>query len=376
MEHAVYFTIRRAPPVSPRSTPGRLPRKEFRHVPKATIVPILTLALASTAFWESAHAEPRVELELVTAPGFPVTGAHQWMAVLQDLGVGNLRIRQGKSGDRAEIKTTGAGDSAVHRVTGILTNRNQVVLPAGSFSLHEKARIAEWIAKVKAGGQEELTVPRIAFGLTQPEFVQLHDRLAVPLTISTKDQRAADSVKAIVRGLGLPATVDDSARPALDGDWVMPDEYQGMSQGTSLAALLRPLGLAFAPQREPGGRVSLRIAPQDALREFWPAGWPSEKNPRETVPDLFKFLNVEIADTPLPDALGAIQGRLNVPFLYDQNALAREQIDVATVRVSVPAGRTYYKRILDRMLFQAKLKSDVRVDESGKPFLWITSVKS
>jgi hypothetical protein len=64
-----------------------------------------------------------------------------------------------------------------------------------------------------------------------------------------------------------------------------------------------------------------------------------------------------------------------MPFLYDHNALARDRIELAQVRGNVPAGRTYYKRIVDRLLFQAKLKTDVRVDEAGKPFLWIMSTK-
>ncbi len=32
---------------------------------------------------------------------------------------------------------------------------------------------------------------------------------------------------------------------------------------------------------------------------------------------------------------------------------------------------TYYKRALQRVLYAARLKAEVRIDEKGNPFLWI-----
>lgn len=346
---------------------------------KAGIAPILTIALLGIALagWAPAvsQAAPRVELELATEGGFVGGSAHRWIEVLKDLGVSNLRIRQARAGERPEVQTEGAGDSAVYRVTGVLSSSNLLILPTGRFRESDRAAIAKWIERLKAGGVEELAAPRTAYGLTEKEFVQLHEQLARPVSFSTKDRSAYESIKAIVRGLGLPVDLDAAARAALEADWQVPEEMQSLSQGTVLAALLRPLGLAYAPQRQTGGRVSLKIAGAADLRQAWPVGWPPEANPRETLPDLFKFLNVEIADTSVADSVAAIQARLEVPFLYDHNALARERIDPAQVNASLPAGRTYYKRILDRVLFQARLTNEVRVDEAGQPFLWITTVK-
>ena len=41
----------------------------------------------------------------------------------------------------------------------------------------------------------------------------------------------------------------------------------------------------------------------------------------------------------------------------------------------VPDGRMSYSQTLRRVLSQAKMKYDLRVDEAEKPFLWITTVK-
>jgi hypothetical protein len=149
---------------------------------------------------------------------------------------------------------------------------------------------------------------------------------------------------------------------------------QGMSQGTALAAMLRPLGLGFAPHREIGGKVSLKIGVQQDLRELWPVGWPVDK-PGKTAPDLYRTLNVEIANTSLAESLSAIQGRLSIPFLFDHNKMERERIDPAAVNASFPAKRTFYNKIINHLLFQAKLKSELRVDEADQPFLWITTVR-
>ncbi len=44
--------------------------------------------------------------------------------------------------------------------------------------------------------------------------------------------------------------------------------------------------------------------------------------------------------------------------------MARQRIEPGTIRVTLPTGRTYYKKALDRMLLQGKLKAELRVDEA------------
>jgi hypothetical protein len=137
--------------------------------------------------------------------------------------------------------------------------------------------------------------------------------------------------------------------------------------------VLRPLGLVLLPEKTRGAEVRLRVTDMRQADQVWPVGWPSEKNASERVPALLKFLNVEINDTPLAEALDAIQQRLEVPFLFDRNALARQRIDLDQAKVSLPSGKTFYGKILDRLLTQARLSWEVRVDEAEQPFLWISS---
>ena len=67
--------------------------------------------------------------------------------------------------------------------------------------------------------------------------------------------------------------------------------------------------------------------------------------------------------------------RLKTPVLMDYNAMARHGIDPAKAMVSMLPGKNTYSSALRRLLFKAGLKFEVRVDEAGRPFLWITTVK-
>lgn len=312
-------------------------------------------------------------MELITEPGFPATGSHRWMQMLKDLNVSNLRIRSSRSGDKMGVRERGTASSPIYQVTGLLTNRNTLRLPGGEFGFGDKPGIARWIAKLKEGGESGLFETAGAFGLTATQLVKVHESLNGPVVFSTKDQRSYDAMKRIAGTLSLSFSADQGAVNRMVGDNPVRDELQGLSAGTALAAILRPLGLILVPQKQPGGQIKLLITDVRRSSESWPIGWPPEESPRDTLPELFNFLKVEIQDQPLSTALTAIQGRIKAPILYDHNSLALESIDPSQVKVSHPDVRTYYKRIVDLLVNQAKLTSELRVDEAGKAFLWISS---
>jgi hypothetical protein len=320
----------------------------------------------------AAAAAPRVELELVTEADAPITAAHRWLEVLKDAGFSNVRIRAAQSGDKTGIRSLGSAAAPGYEVTGVL-RRNRLLVPGGEFGQSDKSAIAAWVARLQEGGQAGLFERPATFGLTAKELVAVHDALKFPVTISTKGQQPFGVLKEIARSLKLPFSADAEARQMLNGPDPVADELRGLSAGTAMAAVLRPLGLVLVPAKQ-GREIKLLIMDVRQATESWPVGWPSEKPPRETLPDLFSFLNVDIQDTPLTEALDALSQRLKTPFLFDHNGLARHRIDL-TKKVSLPGKRLYYLQILDLVLNQAGLKSDLRVDEAGTPFLWISPLK-
>lgn len=329
------------------------------------------LVLTPTHVW----AQKNVDLELVTEPGAPLATSQKWLAALGDLGVASLRIRAGRSGDRAEVTETGTKQSPSFTVTGLITKRDQLVVPGASFSMQQKGELKAWLAKLGTGKATEPKEETTAFGLNDEQLLAVHDALAGKVSFETKGQPVGDVARKILKELALTTDVDPEVRRVVDAGEVVHDDLKGVSYGTALAATLRPAGLVFAPVKISKTETRLRIADSRNLKESWPIGWPAQQGLSQTLPAMSKFINVEISDVVLADALTSIQGRVQAPFLFDHNGLARQQIDPATLKVSLPKGKTYYKAILDRLLAQAHLKCEVRVDEAEQPLVWISTVK-
>jgi len=323
-----------------------------------------------------ATAAPRVTLELMTGKGFPITGSQEWLRALQGCGADSIRIRAARAGDRPDVEVTGAGATASYRVTGLLDASSQLHLPGmRAVSKTSTGKLKAYFDKLRDGGVEGVATPPAAFGLTPTQLLDLHKKLSAKVTFSTAGRKSIDVARQLVGVLPMTVTMDESAKPALASNAKVAEEMTGLSLGTTLAAVLRPLGLVFYAKKPAGRNVMLIVTDVRNAKDTWPVGWPAERSPRETLPALFTFINVEIDGFTLNQAVGAISKRLQAPVLFDHNAMARHGIDGDRVVVSLPKGRTYYKKIIDRLLYQAKMKSELRIDEANTPFIWASTVK-
>ena len=317
-------------------------------------------------------AEPRVDLEVALESGAIPTDARAWTDLLTKAGFTSVRIRTTDAANPA-LETLGTPQAPNYKVVGILTTANQLVVPRARFTLNDRAAIEQWLKKLRDGGEDGVTIKPVAFGLLPKQLVEVHQALGARVESSTSGRPSKEVAKQIADRLKYKFIAEGAAQRALASDEPVADELQGVTSGTALAAVLRPLGLAMFPERN-GPDIRLRIAPIRDAKESWPLGWPPQGNPRETLPEFFKYLKVEINNTPLSEVLVAIAGRVKAPLLIDHNALARDRIDL-TKPVSYPATSTYYAGALNTMLFSARLKYELRVDEAEKPLLWITTVK-
>lgn len=348
------------------------PRSLFRgYSPRRSqlaLAAVVSLFIAG----QTLAAEPRVDLEVALEDGSVPTEARAWSDMLTQAGFSSVRIRSGKN-DTPALQMVGTVLSPAYKVTGILTTTNQLVLPRGRFGLSDRAQIAQWLKKVRDAGEEGLNVKTVAFGLLPKQLVAVHEALGVRLEASTLGRPTKEVAKQIADKLTYKFIADGTAQRALAVDDPVADELNGLSSGTALAAVLRPLGLVMFPERN-GPDLRLRIAAAKDTKESWPVGWPPQGNPSQTVPELFKYLKVEINNTPVSEVMLAIAGRVKMPLLVDHTSVARERVDLQAP-VSFPTANTYYDRALDRMLMSAKLKYEIRVDEAEKPFLWITTLR-
>ena len=131
----------------------------------------------------------------------------------------------------------------------------------------------------------------------------------------------------------------------------------------------------MVPREAGAGRLECLLVKAKPNTEAWPIGWEPEEHRSKLVPGLFEFINVNVRGVAVTQVLDTVTQRLEVPALIDYNALARHGFEPEKALVNHPERRTSFTLLLRRTLYQAGLKSEVRVDEAGKPFLWVTTVK-
>ena len=115
------------------------------------------------------------------------------------------------------------------------------------------------------------------------------------------------------------------------------------------------------------------IVPSKPGLEIWPVGWKPDQSAAKLLPDLFQAFNANVQNVPITAVFDAVSQRLKTPILLDHNALARHGIEPEKTLVSVPQGKMSYDRLLNRVCGKAKLQTEFRVDEAGKPLIWVTT---
>lgn len=320
-----------------------------------------------------AQAAGHVQLELYGDARSMGTALQEWNEALGRAGIRDVRIRSGDGSQQPKLDVQGGGASPLYVVTGVIVSRDEVALPGARFRRNDLGRMSAWLTDLAANGPVNGRPAKAAFGLSLEQFALVHDDLAATLSFSTQDMGRGQAVQRIAAGLKLRLPLDPALLRQLDAEKVGTD-LLGLSSGTALAYILRPAGYCLAPQAA-GTSAEYAIVKARPGLEIWPIGWPPKGTANKALPALYEFLNVNVQNVSAADALKAVAERLKAPVLIDLNALARHGLDPTKSMVSMPPGRTTYSLALRKLLFQAGLKYEVRVDEADAPFLWVSSVK-
>lgn len=314
-----------------------------------------------------------IELQVQADPRAPVGTQQRWMESLQDVGADRVVVKSGTS-STASISETKLASTTLVSIVGIIDG-NRLHMPGGVFAITDKGGMKALIQQIRDDGAQVALADKKAFGLTSEQLVELHQTLSKPLDFETKGVAASRVVAQISNLIGTDFQMDATTTAALATEDTVAEELKGLSAGTALAAAIRPFGLVLEPTREQGKPLQLKIVDAQASDEHWPIGWPLDGPPVAVEPKLFDRLALEIRGFPLGDALNAIEQRAGVRFLYDRNAMAREGVDLSKSKATVVANKISYMVAIGKLLSQSKPKliEELRVDENGKPFLWITT---
>jgi hypothetical protein len=320
-------------------------------------------------------AAPQVEMVLLAEQN-PATSTNgrKWGDLLTSLGVGNVQIRSVQPGEKIGIEVRGIKETPIYRVIGKLDG-SQLVVPGGKFTLGDRPQIANWLRELGENGVAGVTEKKGAFGLLAKQLVAVRDDLGQPVGFQTKGLPPAQAIEKIHGQMNYKLVIDESVEKAIAADDPVRDELSGLSCGAALAAIARPAGAILQPKKPSGGELEYALVRAAEGGESWPIGWPPEQSDIKVLPQLLDTLSVEIKDIPASQAIAAIQSRMNAPFLFDHNSIAKQRIDMSKAVTIPPAKKAFYATILRQVLFQAGLKYSLRVDEAGKPLIWITTLK-
>ncbi len=314
-----------------------------------------------------------IELQINVDAGAQLGTQQQWMEMLADVGADRVVVQTNSTG-APTIEESQIGGATMIYIKGSV-DANRLLLPGGTFSIRDKAGISALIQKLRDDGAAVALAEKKAFGLTSDQLVDLNSTLGKPVNFSTKGIGAGAALAKISEMLGTEFTFTPTANRELNGPAIVTEELQGISAGTAIAVVVRPLGLVFEPQRRQGKSLELRIVDSRESNENWPIGWPLERPPVQVEPKMFEQLALEIRGFALSDTLNAIEQRTGVPFFYDHNALARADIELSAVKVTLVTEKISYMVAVGKLLRQSKpgMNAEIRVDETGKPFLWIST---
>src|SRR4051812_5901511 len=96
----------------------------------------------------SAGAAPPVELELATERGVQITAPHEWLQLLAGIGIEQVEIRGEKPADEPKVENRGTHDRPSYHVLGMLTSRDQVRLPGGTFGRADRAKLKDFFERL------------------------------------------------------------------------------------------------------------------------------------------------------------------------------------------------------------------------------------
>ncbi|MEN6458885.1 MAG: hypothetical protein ABFC63_08135 [Thermoguttaceae bacterium] len=334
-------------------------------------VTLFAALLLCFSFAAPVWAAGTVQLELIGDARGAALAFQDWGRSLERAGIRNVRLETAQEPGRPRLDVQGTPESPVYVVRGIVVSRDEIQLPGVRFRRGETAQLAQWLADLAAHGPVEKREKKGAYGLSAAELDRIRQDLAMSVGFHTQGILLRDMLQKTADRLKLPLHFEADAV----GDEKVEEQLGTLSCGTALACALRPAGFSLVP-RSQDGQLSYAVVKSQADVEGWPVGSQPERSVSELLPALYDFRNVNVQNVSAATLLEAVGKALKTPIVFDRLALTRHDIDPAKAKVSYPKGRTTYSVALRRMLFQARLQFEVRCDETGTPFVWVTTLKS
>ncbi|RMG41697.1 MAG: hypothetical protein D6725_00980 [Planctomycetota bacterium] len=325
---------------------------------------------------DSAPRRTEVVLEIVTDRLGSNVAAQEWGRLMQRFGY-EFHMRRSPLAEKPSLRETTFGRLRRVTVQGRLDTLGRLIMPNGkTYTLPRADKLIDWLRELELYGAQGRPKNDASFGFTKAQLSRIAAALANPVATDLSAETLAEALKKLQLSPSLPVVVDSRAAAAWRqaGDTKVGQSFRGIAKGTALAAMLGNVGLAFRPWREPDGRFVLQIVLPEPDRAVWPIGRPVQGLPRDVAPQLYQFIDVELNDVPLRDVLDAVALKTGVPIIYDFAAIEEAGADLSE-KISFGPKRTTWSLFLKSVTNPRKLTRLYRLDDAGRPFVLITSIR-
>lgn len=315
----------------------------------------------------------RISLTLITTDAGAGVRARLWDETLRKLGV-SCRIRRGTRADKIETRETKYGTFRRVDIVGRIDRRGRLVFKDRTFSRNDAGKLGEWIRELKTYGAQGAPNGKPLWGLSKAQFGEIYSALSTRVETEVRGKKLHDGLAVLGVPKKHPLRFTIAARRALGLDPpAIRKTVRGHSLGTALALILHDYGLGYRPLRTPQGAIELAVDPLSQKVPSWPAGWEPKLSRPKTAPKLFELIPVELEKSKLVDVLHAVSVKTGVPIHVDYHALQGRGIDVEKLVVSYPARKASWSLLLRGITAKHKLSRTLKIDELGRPFVWIST---
>lgn len=306
----------------------------------------------------------------------------RWAEVFQKTGR-SATFRQGKQGERTRVEETKYGNRKGVLLVGIMNRDGTITLMGQTLRTSDPDQLDAILTILEQHGAGGPPNKSPTWGLDTDEFKAVLQLLAarVDSPIDFRSSVAAIESLSLSKEFTVRFTEAAAARrvlPAAQMGDLQPNCI-GISKGTALAVTLAQFGLGFRPKSNPAGGYVIEVDVGDEADNMYPVGWKNTQPIFNVLPAIGKTLEVDLLpETPLDGIIALIADKLAVPHFYSAHQLLSDAKDISKMTYNRKPDKLAVNRLMNILSSANAIAADVknlRTDEAGSIFLWVTTEK-
>ncbi|MEZ6063649.1 MAG: hypothetical protein R3C19_25145 [Planctomycetaceae bacterium] len=305
--------------------------------------------------------------------------AQGWTRVFQDVGY-SVVFDASRNNERPGIEDVTFNKRRSVKVVGQLDRSGTLQFGDRKFKQTEPEQLRTYLARLARYGAKGPPQESPTWGLTDEQFKIVVTMLSGPVTDPVTTSSPAEAIESLKLSDSFRIRYTPSARRLAFGDGAETDatplEPQGLSQGTTTAIVLAQFGLGFRPMRNPDGAYVLEIDAGDESSNLWPVGWRNTEPLNRRIPNIYRSLEVgNLEDADLTGLIQLLSNRLEIPWFSSPHDLRAKGIRLSELTYSRKPDKLPPSSLLRKIGDKYEMGLEVRVDETGRPFLWVTTAE-